>query len=73
MNPNLSQLLDLPLPEKLQLVEDLWDHIAACEERLLVPDWQKDELDRRSKIFEANPDSTVTWEDAKRRIRGQDD
>jgi len=69
MNPELSRILDLPLPEQLQLVEDVWDHIAASKEPLPVPDWQKEELDRRKRDFEANPDSAISWEDAKNQIR----
>ncbi len=71
MNPELSRILDLPLPDQLQLVEDLWDHIAASEEPLPVPDWQKDELDRRKRTLEENPDSAIPWDDAKNQIRQQ--
>ena len=72
MNPELSRILDLPLPDQLQLVEDLWDHIAASKEPLPVPDWQKHELDRRKRNFEANPDAAISWEDAKKQIRSND-
>ena len=69
MNPESSRLFDLPLPDQLQLVEDLWDHIAASKEPLPIPEWRKDELDRRKRNFEANPDSSIRWEDAKNQIR----
>jgi len=69
MNPELSRMLDLPLSDQLRIVEDLWDHIADSKEPLPVPDWQKGELDRRKRNFEANPDSAVSWDDAKKQIR----
>jgi putative addiction module component (TIGR02574 family) len=69
MNPELSRVLNLPLLDQLQLVEDLWDHIAASQEPLPIPEWQKDELDRRKRNFEANPDSGIRWEDAKNQIQ----
>ncbi len=72
MNPELSRILDLPLPDQLQLVEDLWDHIAASKEPLPVPDWQKDELDRRKRKFEANPNSAIPWDEAKKQIRNDE-
>lgn len=72
MNPQVPPFADMNLAEKLRLVEDLWDDIAASPEPLPTPQWQKDELDRRRNAFRANPDSAVTWEEAKRRIRGQD-
>ena len=68
MNPQLSQLIDLTMAEKLQLVEDLWDHIAESPEQLPIPQWQKDELDLRRKRFLANPESGIPWHEAKRRI-----
>lgn len=71
MHPDLSRILELPLPDQLQLVEDLWDHIATSNEPLPIPDWQKEELDRRKRNFQANPDSAVSWEEARRNIRQQ--
>jgi len=71
MNPGLSRILELPLHEQLQLVEQLWDHIAASDEPLPAPDWQKEELDRRKRNLEANPQSAIPWEDALQQIRQQ--
>ena len=66
----LSELQKLPVHERLQLVEDLWDSIALEDYDLAVPQWQKDELDRRAEKFDANPDSGIPWETAKDVIRG---
>ncbi len=38
----IASLLNLTLPERIQLVEDLWDSIAAESESLPLPDWQKE-------------------------------
>lgn len=65
----ISELQKLPLHERLQLVEDLWDSIALEEGSLEVPQWQKDELDRGAEKFDANPDSGIPWETAKDVIR----
>jgi putative addiction module component (TIGR02574 family) len=72
MNSQLAQLLDLSLSEKLLLVEDLWDHIAATPDVLPIPEWQKEELAKRKANYEKNPDTGLTWAEAKRTIRGQD-
>ena len=40
-------VFDLSPAEKLQLVEDLWDDLAASPESVPVHDWQKKELARR--------------------------
>ena len=72
MSVDLSQFSHLSLPQKLELVEALWDDILASPERLPIPDWQMAELDRREAKLRANPDSVVTRDEAKRRIRSKD-
>ncbi|MBN1362607.1 MAG: addiction module protein, partial [Sedimentisphaerales bacterium] len=47
MAPDLHELKKLPLAERVQLVEDLWDSIARSSEDLPMPAWQKAELARR--------------------------
>jgi putative addiction module component (TIGR02574 family) len=71
MNTNLpSKISQLSLPEKIQLVEDLWDDIAAHPERLAVPEWQKAELDQRKARHQNNPQSASHWEDVKKKFSG---
>ena len=41
----------LDLSEKPLLVEDIWDSIAAGNSELPMPEWQKQELDRRYKEY----------------------
>ena len=72
MNALLSQLGDLSLSEKLLLVEDLWDDIAASPESLPIHPWQQEELARREASLAANPEAAMSWEEAKRRIRSGD-
>jgi putative addiction module component (TIGR02574 family) len=69
MNTEFTQVFELTLSEKLQLVEDLWDSIASDAEQLPVLDWQKEELARRKAAYLQNPDSGSSWEVAKKRIR----
>ena len=62
-------IFDLTPAEKLQLVEDLWDDLAATPESVPIHQWQKDELAARKARLEANPTSGVSWEVVKQRIR----
>jgi putative addiction module component (TIGR02574 family) len=48
----LSAIFDLSPSAKLQLVEDLWDSLAAAPEAVPVHDWQKQELARKSESTE---------------------
>lgn len=42
-----KKLTDLPIDERIKLVEDLWDSIASDQNALSVTPEQKIELDRR--------------------------
>lgn len=69
MSQNNTSIFDLSSSEKLQLVEDLWDDLAATPEAVPVHDWQKEELARRKANLMKNPAGGLTWEQAKRRVR----
>jgi len=71
MDANMGSIFDLTPPEKLQLVEDLWDDLAAAPESVPVHDWQKEELTRRKANLQNNPASGLSWEEVKRRIRSR--
>lgn len=47
MHTNAQSIFDLSPPEKLQLVEDLWDDLAAVPAEVPIHEWQLDELERR--------------------------
>lgn len=51
-----TALRELPIEQRMQLVEDLWDSIAADQSALPLTDWQRAELDRRLDAYEADGD-----------------
>ena len=69
MTSNGVSVFELSLSEKLHLVEDLWDDLAATPQAVPVHDWQKEELARRKANLQNNPASGLSWEEVKRRIR----
>ena len=69
MNSPTESIFDLSPSEKLQLVEDLWDDLAATPESVPVHEWQKQELARRKANLLNHPAAGCSWEDIKRRIR----
>lgn len=71
MNLNTVSIFDLSPPEKLQLVEDLWDDLAATPSEVPVYEWQKEELARRKANLMKNPASGLSWGDVKRRVRSR--
>lgn len=53
MNTKLSEL---PVEERIKLVEELWDSIAADQKALPLTDEQKAELDGRLDAYKADGD-----------------
>ena len=58
----------LGIEERLTLVEQLWDSIAADSSAVPLTEAQRTELDRRIAEHEANPDDVVPWEEVKASI-----
>lgn len=61
----------LSVEDRLQLVEEIWDSIAASPELAPLTEAQKQDLDRRVADLEANPENVVTWDEIKARIQGR--
>ena len=66
-----TSIFDLSPPEKLQLVQDLWDDLAATPSEIPIHEWQKKELAQRKANLINNPDSGLSWNEVKQKIRSQ--
>ena len=64
----LEQIHQLPLREKLLVMEAIWDDISGEEQNLEVPQWHKEVLDERERLLAEGKAQFVDWEDAKRQI-----
>lgn len=60
---NIQEILKLPLAERIEVVETIWDSIAASPEALVVTKAQQRELDCRLAEHRANPHLGRTWEE----------
>ena len=49
-----TKLQELPVEERIRIVEDLWDSIAAEQKSLRLTSGQQEELDRRIEAYEAD-------------------
>ena len=49
-----NSLHTIPIGERIRLVEDLWDSIAADQDNLPLTNEQKNELDRRLDAYETD-------------------
>jgi putative addiction module component (TIGR02574 family) len=68
MSIDFDSLHSLPVAEKLQLVERLWDDIADSAGTAGLHEWHKDEINRRMAELEAAPESALTEEELWTRV-----
>ena len=63
-----QDLIALPVDEKLNITEQLWDSLAPAEKSLPVPGWHSDELQKRQMEIDANPGAAISWVELKRQL-----
>jgi len=69
MSTELSDILQMSVAERIQLVEDIWDSLASSPESIPVTDAQKEELDRRLQALAQTPDEVISWDELKEKVR----
>lgn len=65
----LTDVLELSVPERILLVEDIWDSISAVPEAVPLTDAQKEELERRLDAFHKNPAAGSPWDEVVLRVK----
>ena len=63
-----SELLQLPVPERLQLVQDIWDSIADAPETLELTDEDKRLIDESLAARQRDPAVGSPWQEVYDRI-----
>ena len=69
MSTELSDILQMSVAERIQLVEDIWDSIAAVPESLPLTETDREELDRRLAAYAQNPGEGIPWDVLKEKVR----
>ena len=69
MNVTLATEISRLTPvEKLRLVEELWDTLAADPDQLPIPEWHQQALAEAQAAYESNPEAGSPWPEVKVRI-----
>ena len=66
---SISGILELPIQERIRLVELIWDSVAAVPEAVEISPALKIELEARMAAFEANPEAGYSWDQVKSRLK----
>jgi putative addiction module component (TIGR02574 family) len=64
----IPEITRLSVPERILLLEDLWESIASEPSSVPVPQSHRAELDRRLADYEKDPGNLLTLEDLRQRV-----
>jgi putative addiction module component (TIGR02574 family) len=67
----IEEVLKLSVPERILIVEAIWDSIEEKDEMLEINEATKALLDERLDAHQNNPQEGSSWEDVKARIKKQ--
>lgn len=65
---DIPEIVGLTTPEKILLLEDLWENIASDEDGVPIPKSHKEELDRRLRRHKSQPGNLLSLEELQSRI-----
>ncbi len=65
---DLAEILALPIEERIELVQSIWESVAAVPEAVQLTPEQRAELDERIREYRENPDSGSPWPEVRDRI-----
>lgn len=66
---SVADILELPVQERIQLVEVIWESIAAFPQAIEVSPELKTELQERLADFERNPEAGYSWGQVKAHVK----
>ena len=69
---NLSELLELPAEQRLQLVEAIWDSLIEIPQAIPISEDVREELDRRLAAYYEDPSSARPWREFREELLGSD-
>jgi hypothetical protein len=64
-----SDIRQMPLSDKLAMLEALWEEISSEPDQVEIPQWHKDILDERLMAAERGEVELIDWEIAKKQVR----
>ena len=66
---SVADILELPVQERIQLVELIWESIAAFPQAIAVSQELKADLNARLVEFERDPEAGYAWDQVKAQLK----
>ena len=62
-------LREMTTPDKLRLMEALWQNLSTTSEEIVSPQWHGEVLAERDRLIESGEETFIDWETAKKQLR----
>ena len=66
---SVADILEMPVQKRIQLVEIIWESIAAVPHAIEVSPELKTELSSRLADFDQNPEAGYSWDQVKTHLK----
>ena len=66
---SVADILEMPVQERIQLVEIIWESIAAVPHAIEVSPELKTELQSRLADFDQNPEAGYSWDQVRTHLK----
>jgi putative addiction module component (TIGR02574 family) len=71
VNIDMDAIMELSVPERVRLVQAIWDTLQPTAEDLPVPEHHRKILDERLAEHQSDPGSAVPWDEVKARLESE--
>ena len=68
MKVSAADTLDLPIAERIKLVAEIWESVAACPDEIEITEPTRQLIRKRLEAYRADPNVGSPWEEVKNRI-----
>lgn len=65
---HFAEILELPVPERVQLVQAIWDSVSELPDPYPLSEEDREKIDLRLEAYRRNPEATSPWSEVKERI-----
>lgn len=68
---SIAELRQLPVDEKLRIIETLWSDLSDRDEDIAAPVWHEQQLLQTQAAFMEGREEVIDWTDAKKELRAR--
>jgi hypothetical protein len=62
-------LQEMTTPDKLRLMEALWQNLSTSPSEVTSPEWHAEILSERDRLTDSGEEAFIDWETAKKQLR----